>query len=67
MSGDSKGSKIFRGKEPYPGSLTEIEAAAREIIEENKKNYGVKAAFTETDFPARTYGNLHFPLGNIRL
>jgi stage II sporulation protein R len=67
MSGRFEGLKdISEVKSLIRGSLAEIEAAAREIIEENKKNYGVKAAFTETDFPARTYGNLTLPAGKYQ-
>jgi len=67
MSGRLKGLKdISEVKNIVQGSLAEIEAAAREVIEENRKRYGVKAVFTEMDFPTRTYGNITLPAGTYQ-
>ncbi len=48
------------------GSLGEIEAIARETIEENGKLYDVKAAFAKTEFPTKVYGNLTLPAGEYQ-
>ena len=67
MSGRLEGLKdISEVKSIVQGSLAEIEAAAREVIEENRKLYGVKAAFTEMDFPTRAYGNITLPAGTYQ-
>ncbi len=67
MSGRLEGLKdISEVKSIVQGSLAEIEAAAREVIEENRKRYGVKAVFTEMDFPTRTYGNITLPAGTYQ-
>ena len=67
MSGRLEGLKdISEVKSIVRGSLAEIEAAAREVIEENRKLYGVKAAFTEMDFPTRAYGNITLPAGTYQ-
>ena len=67
MSGRLEGLKdISEVKSIVRGSLAEIEAAAREVIEENRKRYGVKAVFTEMDFPTRTYGNITLPAGTYQ-
>ena len=67
MSGRLEGLKdISEVKSIVQGSLAEIEAAAREVIEENRKLYGVKAACTEMDFPTRAYGNITLPAGTYQ-
>jgi len=67
MSGRFEGLKdISEVKGIVQGSLAEIEAAAREVIEENRELYGVKAVFTEMDFPTRTYGNITLPAGRYQ-
>ncbi|MEA4846449.1 MAG: stage II sporulation protein R [Clostridiaceae bacterium] len=67
MSGKFEGLKdISEVKRTIEDSLDEIEAIAKETIEENRKLYGVKAAFTETDFPTKTYGSLTLPAGTYQ-
>lgn len=67
MSGRFEGLKdISEVKGIIRESLTEIEAAAIEIIRENRKNYSVKAAFAETDFPTRAYGSITLPAGKYQ-
>lgn len=67
MSGKFEGLKdISEVKDLIRGSLVEIEAIAEEIIIENRKNYSVKAAFTETDFPTRAYGGITLPAGTYQ-
>ena len=67
MSGRLEGLKdISEVKSIVQGSLAEIEAAAREVIEENRKLYGVKAVLTKMDFPTRAYGNITLPAGTYQ-
>ena len=67
MSGQLEGLKdISEVKSIVQGSLAEIEAAAREVIEENRKLYGVKAVLTKMDFPTRAYGNITLPAGTYQ-
>ncbi|KUO74333.1 MAG: hypothetical protein APF77_16405 [Clostridia bacterium BRH_c25] len=48
------------------GSLGEIEAIARETIEEEGRLYDVTAAFARTEFPTKSYGNLTLPAGTYQ-
>ena len=57
---------ISEVKSIIEGSLGEIEAVARETIEDNGKPYDVKAAFTTLDFPTKAYGNLTLPAGTYQ-
>jgi len=67
MSGRLEGLKdISEVKSIVQGSLAEIEVAAREVIEENRKLYGVKAVLTKMDFPTRAYGNITLPAGTYQ-
>lgn len=67
MSGKFEGLKdISEVKGVIEGSLGEIEAIARETIEENGKLYDVRAAFAKTDFPTKVYGNLTLPAGEYQ-
>lgn len=67
MSGRFEGLKdISEVKGIIEDSLGEIEAIAREIIEENGKLYDVKAAFAKTEFPTKVYGNLTLPAGTYQ-
>ncbi len=47
-------------------SLEEIEAVSKRTIVEKGKFYNVKAAFTTTDFPTKTYGSLTLPAGEYQ-
>jgi stage II sporulation protein R len=67
MSGRFEGLlDVSEVKDVITSSLGEIEAIARETIEENGKLYDVKAAFAKTDFPTKAYGNLTLPAGTYQ-
>lgn len=57
---------IVEAKRIIGESLGEMEDVARRTIAEEGRLYDVKAAFTETEFPTRTYGGLTLPAGTYQ-
>lgn len=47
-------------------NLGVIESIAREVVQQENKTYGVKAALGDFDFPTKVYGNLTLPAGNYQ-